>query len=146
MVSHLTRVSEEEREYLAFLHRHDASLEANWSKGSRRVAIVTMLSGIGVGLFLWRQYAETLASLAEGYGVSQGAVLGAYGLAWGAGSCCSSRVAWAIGWRVRGRLPSVARALPGCRSEGRGVACVGARRMFQPAPYQDHEAGAPASR
>ncbi|SHJ89693.1 Na+/proline symporter [Halomonas caseinilytica] len=98
VVSHLTRVSEEEREYLAFLHRHDASLEANWSKGSRRVAIVTMLSGIGVGLFLWRQYAETLASLAEGYGVSQGAVLGAYGLALGCGVMLL--IAGGVGYRV----------------------------------------------
>ncbi|MES3675697.1 sodium:solute symporter family protein [Halomonas elongata] len=98
VASRLTRVSAAERDYLAFLHRHDERLEANWRKGSRRVAIFTMLSGIGVGVFLWHQYADTLAGMAERHGIPQGAVMGAYGLA--LGCAVMLLIAGAVGYRV----------------------------------------------
>ncbi|GED21691.1 sodium:proline symporter [Halomonas halmophila] len=85
LASRFTRVSEAEREYRLFLHQHDPSVEASWGKGTRWIAIATMVSGVAVGIFLWQQYATTLAEVASRLSVSDGAVSGAYLLAAGCG-------------------------------------------------------------
>ncbi|MCM2971920.1 sodium:solute symporter family protein [Larsenimonas suaedae] len=100
IVSRLTRVSEEERRYREFLHHDDTHGLPSWANGSRLVALCTMLSGIGVGVFLWRQYADTLASLASRYDIASVDVTGAYVLAVGCGGMLF--MAGAVGfWVVR---------------------------------------------
>ncbi|MCM5704002.1 sodium:solute symporter family protein [Larsenimonas salina] len=100
IVSRLTRVSEEERRYREFLHHDDTHGLPSWANGSRLVALCTMLSGIGVGVFLWRQYADTLASLASRYDIASSDVTGAYVLAVGCGGMLF--MAGAVGfWVVR---------------------------------------------
>ncbi|MBB3139794.1 sodium:solute symporter family protein [Halomonas organivorans] len=98
MASRLTRVSQAERDYLAFLHRDEEHATDGWATGSRWVAAFTMLSGIAVGAFLWRQYADTLAELAGQFGTSESAVTGAYALAVGCGGMLV--IAGAVGYRV----------------------------------------------
>ncbi|MDN3556393.1 sodium:solute symporter family protein [Halomonas maura] len=97
-VSRLTRVSEAERDYLAFLHRHDREAEARLAPLTRWVALSTILAGIAVGLFLWRHYASTLDGLADAYGLGEGAVTGAYLLAAGCGAMLV--MAGAVGYRI----------------------------------------------
>ncbi|MEC9483298.1 MAG: sodium:solute symporter family protein [Halomonas sp.] len=102
LASRMTQVSQAERDYRMFLHQRDPSLESHWVSGTRWVAVCTMLAGVAVGIFLWRQYADTLATLAERFGVASGATLGAYALAIGCGSMLL--VAGAVGyWIVRPR-------------------------------------------
>ncbi|WP_252108104.1 MULTISPECIES: sodium:solute symporter family protein [unclassified Halomonas] len=85
IASRLTRVSQAEREYRAFLHTFDAQSVSGWVSGTRLIALCTMLSGVAIGVFLWRQYAVTLDGFAAQFGLSAGAVQGAYGLAIGCG-------------------------------------------------------------
>ncbi|MDN3522524.1 sodium:solute symporter family protein [Halomonas ramblicola] len=106
VASRLTSVSEAERDYLVFLHRHDREAEARLAGGTRWVALCTMLVGIAVGLFLWRHYAVTLAGFAESFGLGAGAVTGAYLLAAGCGGMLV--VAGAVGYRVA-RSPATRR-------------------------------------
>ncbi|QFT85404.1 Sodium/proline symporter [Halomonas sp. THAF12] len=100
--SSMTRVSQAESDYRAFLHRDDEHEPAGWTAGSRGVAVFTMLAGVGVGAFLWRQYADTLAELAGRFGIAESAVTGAYALAIGCGGMLV--IAGAVGYRaVRSR-------------------------------------------
>lgn len=102
IASWLTQVSQAERDYRAFLHKRDTSLEAKWVSGTRWVAMCTMLAGIAVGVFLWRQYAVTLDELAGRFAISYGTTLGAYVLAIGCGGMLL--MAGAVGyWVVRPR-------------------------------------------
>ncbi|RKR07304.1 sodium/pantothenate symporter [Kushneria sinocarnis] len=98
VASALTQVTPAERQYRAFLHERDDALEAGWMNGSRWIALVTMLSGVMIGIFLWQQYAETLAGLAGEFDVPRSAVLGAYALAVGCGTMLF--IAGAVGYRV----------------------------------------------
>ncbi|KXS38597.1 MAG: solute:Na+ symporter, SSS family [Halomonadaceae bacterium T82-2] len=112
VASRMTRVSQSERDYLAFLHQDDESLNAGWMTGSRWVAVCTMLAGIGVGVFLWYQYAETLSGLAGRFAISDSAVWGAYALAVGCGGMLF--IAGAAGyWVVRARKPAMSAARAG---------------------------------
>lgn len=102
LASRATQVSQAERDYRAFLHQRDPSIEAKWVSGTRWVAICTMLAGVAVGLFLWQQYADTLAALAERFAIPGVTISGAYVLAAGCGSMLL--VAGAVGyWVVRPR-------------------------------------------
>ncbi|APX91984.1 sodium:solute symporter [Halomonas sp. 1513] len=102
MASRLSRVSQAERDYLAFLHRSPVENERSWATVTRRVAVITMLAGVGTGLFLWWQYADSLATLAARFGVAEGAVTGAYLLAVGCGTMLV--IAGAVGfWLVSAR-------------------------------------------
>ncbi|WP_136246918.1 sodium:solute symporter family protein [Halomonas borealis] len=96
--SSLTRVSQAERDYRAFLHRDDEHEPIGWTSGSRSIAVFTMLAGIGVGAFLWRQYADTLAGLAGRFGIADPVVTGAYALAIGSGGMLF--IAGAMGYYV----------------------------------------------
>ncbi|MCK2182832.1 sodium:solute symporter family protein [Halomonas getboli] len=98
VASSLTRVSQAERDYRAFLHRADEHEPAGWTAGSRGVAVFTMLAGVGVGAFLWRQYADTLDELAGRFGIAESAVTGAYALAIGCGGMLV--IAGAVGYLV----------------------------------------------
>ncbi|GEK74349.1 MULTISPECIES: sodium:solute symporter family protein [Halomonas] len=98
VASSMTRVSQAESDYRAFLHRDDEHEPAGWAAGSRGVAVFTMLAGVGVGAFLWRQYADTLAELAGRFGIAESAVTGAYALALGCGGMLV--IAGAVGYRV----------------------------------------------
>ncbi|KFF50685.1 sodium:solute symporter [Gammaproteobacteria bacterium MFB021] len=100
IASRLTQVSDAERAYLASLHRPPETPSPATEKGTRGIAIVTMLAGVGIGAFLWFQYADTLAGYAADYGLSRSATLGAYALALGCGAMLL--VAGAVGYRVAG--------------------------------------------
>lgn len=100
LASKMTLVSQAETAYRAFLHEFDTSAVSGWVSGTRWIAICTMLSGAAIGLFLWQQYAATLAGFAERFALSSGAVQGAYLLAIGCGSMLF--IAGAVGyWLVR---------------------------------------------
>lgn len=102
LASKMTRVSPAEKAYQAFLHEFDAQAVSGLVSGTRWIAICTMLSGAAVGVFLWQQYAVTLAGFAERFALSSGAVQGAYVLAVGCGSMLL--LAGAVGfWLVRPR-------------------------------------------
>ncbi len=117
LVSSMTRVSQSEVDYRAFLHESDAQALSGWVAGTRWIALCTMLSGIAIGLFLWQQYAVTLASFAERFTLSTGAVHGAYLLAIGCGSMLL--LAGAVGyWVVRPR-PQQATATQTAMADGR---------------------------
>ncbi|SDL95998.1 Na+/proline symporter [Franzmannia pantelleriensis] len=109
VASRLSSVSQAERDYLAFLHRSPVQNEHGWALVTRRVAVVTMLAGVGTGLFLWWQYADSLATLAARFAVTEGAVTGAYLLAVGCGTMLV--IAGAVGfWLVRARRAEAASA------------------------------------
>ncbi|QPI64557.1 sodium:solute symporter family protein [Vreelandella venusta] len=100
LASRVTQVSPAESAYRAFLHEFDASAVSGWVSGTRWIALCTMLSGAAIGLFLWQQYATTLAGFAERFALPAGAVQGAYLLAIGCGSMLL--IAGAVGyWMVR---------------------------------------------
>ncbi|BBI54230.1 hypothetical protein HORIV_66510 [Vreelandella olivaria] len=100
LASKMTRVSQAETAYRDFLHEFDSGAVSGWVSGTRWIAICTMLSGAAIGLFLWQQYAATLAGFAERFALSSGAVQGAYLLAIGCGSMLF--IAGAVGyWLVR---------------------------------------------
>ncbi|GHC38717.1 sodium:solute symporter family protein [Aidingimonas halophila] len=102
IASMLTRVSQAERDYRAFLHRSPVRDERSWAAVTRRVAVGTMVTGVAVGGFLWWQYAGSLSALAARYGVAEGTVTGAYLLAAGCGTMLV--IAGAVGcWLVRTR-------------------------------------------
>lgn len=102
LASKMTRVSQAETAYRVFLHEFDAQAVSGWVSGTRWIALCTMLSGVAIGLFLWQQYAVTLAGFAERFALSSGAVQGAYMLAIGCG--CMLLMAGAVGfWVVRPR-------------------------------------------
>jgi sodium/pantothenate symporter len=68
-----------------------------------------MLSGIAIGVFLWQQYAVTLAGFAERFALPSGAIYGAYLLAIGCGSMLL--LAGGVGyWVVRPRHQKAAAA------------------------------------
>jgi sodium/pantothenate symporter len=98
LASALTRVSPAEADYRASLHEFDARALSGWVSGTRWIALCTMLSGVAIGLFLWQQYAVTLAGFAERFGLSSGAVQGGYLLAVGCGGMLL--LAGAVGYRV----------------------------------------------
>lgn len=98
LVSTMTRVSQAEAAYRAFLHEFDTHALSGWVSGTRWIALCTMLSGGAIGLFLWQQYAVTLAGFAEQFGLTSGAVQGAYLLAIGCGSMLF--LAGAVGYWV----------------------------------------------
>ncbi|RUR54308.1 sodium:solute symporter family protein [Vreelandella populi] len=102
LASRMTRVSQAEKEYRAFLHTFDAQAVSGWVSGTRWIAICTMLSGAAIGVFLWQQYAVTLAGFAAQFNVDANAVQGGYALAIGCGSMLL--MAGAVGfWMVRPR-------------------------------------------
>ncbi|RUR35639.1 sodium:solute symporter family protein [Vreelandella populi] len=102
LASRMTRVSQAEKEYRAFLHTFDAQAVSGWVSGTRWFAICTMLSGAAIGVFLWQQYAVTLAGFAAQFNVDANAVQGGYALAIGCGSMLL--MAGAVGfWVVRPR-------------------------------------------
>lgn len=102
LVSTMTRVSQSEADYRAFLHAFDTRALSGWVSGTRWIALCTMFSGVAIGLFLWQQYAVTLAGFADRFALSSGAVQGAYLLAIGCGSMLL--MAGAVGyWVVRPR-------------------------------------------
>ncbi len=102
IASRLTRVTDIQRAYRAFLHEHDRDVSAGWISGTRLIAACPMLSGAAIGVFLWFQYAVTLDSLAEQFGVPAQATLGGYLLAAGCGAMLLS--AGGVGyWVVRRR-------------------------------------------
>ncbi|MCP1367472.1 sodium:solute symporter family protein, partial [Halomonas sp. BBD48] len=102
IASQLTQVSQAERDYRAFLHRPPVRNERSWATVTRQVAVITMLTGVAVGAFLWWQYAGSLAALAGRFGVADSAVTGAYLLAAGCGAMLV--IAGAVGfWLVRAR-------------------------------------------
>jgi sodium/pantothenate symporter len=98
LASALTRVSPSEADYRAFLHEFDARALSGWVSGTRWIALCTMLSGVAIGVFLWQQYAVTLAGYAERFGLSAGAIQGGYLLAVGCGGMLL--LAGAVGYRV----------------------------------------------
>lgn len=98
VASRLTTVSQAERDYLASLHRRDEAIQEHWERGTRRVAVCTMVVGILVDVFLWYQYASTLDGLADRFDVADSATLGAYALAVGCGGMLL--IAGAVGYRV----------------------------------------------
>ncbi|ALM52959.1 sodium:solute symporter family protein [Halomonas huangheensis] len=98
IASRLTEVSQAERDYLASLHRPSEASRTAWERGTRWIAIITMLSGVLVSAFLWFQYADTLSGYASEYGLSRSATLGAYVLAVGCGGMLL--IAGAVGYRV----------------------------------------------
>ncbi|MEA3252707.1 MAG: sodium:solute symporter family protein [Pseudomonadota bacterium] len=100
VTSRLGTVSQAERDYLASLHRRDEDTQGRWERGTRRVAVCTMVVGILVGVFLWHQYAVTLDGLADRFGIADSATLGAYALAVGCGGMLI--IAGAVGYRVAG--------------------------------------------
>lgn len=100
VASSLTRVSSAEATYRASLHASDTGADRALVPGTRWVALCTMLSGVAIGIFLWRQYAVTLDGFAAAFGLAPTAVQGAYGLALGCGAMLL--VAGAAGfWLVR---------------------------------------------
>lgn len=113
LASTLTRVSQPEADYRAFLHEFDARALSGWVSGTRWIALCTMLSGIAIGLFLWQQYAVTLAGYAERFGLSAGAVQGGYLLAVGCGGMLL--LAGAVGYRVVRPRPQNAAAAPAAK-------------------------------
>lgn len=109
LVSTMTHVSQAEKAYRAFLHEVDTRELSGWVSGTRWIALCTMLSGIAIGVFLWQQYAVTLAGFAERFALSSGAVYGAYLLAIGCGSMLL--LAGGVGyWVVRPRHQKAAAA------------------------------------
>lgn len=114
LASSLTKVSAKEREYREYLHDHAEHDHDSWSRGSRWIALCTMLSGGAVGVFLWENYAETLSDLAQQYGLSSMDVTGGYLLSAGVGAMLV--LAGGVGfWVVRARKSesSSARAYSG---------------------------------
>ena len=106
VASKLTRTTKTQQAYRAFLHEHDRDVSATWISGTRGIALCTMLAGVGIGLFLWIQYATTLDSLAEQFGVTEQAVTGGYMLAVGCGAMLLA--AGSVGyWVVRRRVQRV---------------------------------------
>ncbi|WP_172116822.1 sodium:solute symporter family protein [Halomonas hibernica] len=102
LASRFTHVSQAEKEYQTFLHTFDAQAVSGWVTGTRVIALCTMLSGGAIGVFLWQQYAVTLAGFAEQFSVPGSAVQGGYMLAVGCGSMLL--MAGAVGfWVVRPR-------------------------------------------
>ncbi|WP_447530348.1 sodium:solute symporter family protein [Vreelandella sp. TE19] len=105
LASKATHVSQAEHTYRAFLHDVDTQAVRGWVPGTRWIALCTMLCGVAIGVFLWQQYAVTLAGFAEPFGVAPGAVQGAYVLAIGCGTMLL--MAGGVGfWLVRPRSPS----------------------------------------
>ncbi|MDQ7728261.1 sodium:solute symporter family protein [Halomonas sp. SpR8] len=86
LASKVTRVSQAENEYRAFLHEFDTQAVSSWVSGTRLIALCTMLSGVAIGVFLWRQYAVTLDGFAVQFSVSASAVQGGYTMAIGCGA------------------------------------------------------------
>lgn len=102
LASRVTRVTQAEKAYQAFLHEFDAEAVSGWMTGTRLIALCTMLSGVAIGIFLWQQYAVTLAGFAAQFNVDASAVQGGYALAIGCGSMLL--MAGAVGlWVVRPR-------------------------------------------
>lgn len=102
LASRVSRVSQAEKEYQAFLHTFDALAVSGWVTGTRLIALCTMLSGVAIGVFLWQQYAVTLDGFAAQFSVAAGAVQGGYALAIGCGSMLL--MAGAVGlWVARPR-------------------------------------------
>ncbi len=109
LASRVTRVTQAEQAYQAFLHTFDAEAVAGWVTGTRLIAFCTMLSGVAIGVFLWRQYAVTLDGLAAQFSVAAGAVQGGYVLAVGCG--CMLLMAGAVGfWVARPGQPKASTA------------------------------------
>ncbi|MBP5979624.1 MAG: sodium:solute symporter family protein [Halomonas sp.] len=102
LASRVTRVTQAEKAYQAFLHEFDAQAVSGWMTGTRLIALCTMLSGVAIGIFLWQQYAVTLAGFAAQFNVDASAVQGGYALAIGCGGMLL--MAGAVGfWVVRPR-------------------------------------------
>lgn len=85
LASAMTEVSPKAQRYRASLHCDQPELERHWARGTAGIALFTAAAGVGLILFLWRNYAEALARLAPHYQLADNAVTGAYMLSIGFG-------------------------------------------------------------